>query len=306
MTRLYRSFAGDASPLVGRLAIASGLQVRENDDWRSAMRMLPLSVALGLAILACGGDDGAPTGDNTAYTSDPDKTVVVGGQGGTASGAQSSQGCVQLPSGECADAKQCAAGERRDVIVDTAGKVVAVVCYPADATPPNIDSQGDVNLSKNDNNGVVAVDGANDGVDIAGNVKASGNNVVVYGEGAGVSVIGGNVESTGNNFSVRGVTIKGDVRVQGNNATLVLCVIEGNVLLEGNNNVIADCSILGKVEIKGVNNVLVANEIGGGVALGEDKNTVCDNNVVWTDANANKLFDPGEGGAAITCGGKTK
>ena len=269
------------------------------------LRALIVPLIAGLVTFACGGDDGAPSGDNTAYTSDPDKTVVVGG--GTATGgAQSSQGCVTLPSGECVDARQCAAGERRDVIIDSKGKVVAVVCYPADATPPTIESQGDVNLSKNDNNGVVAVDGANDGVDIAGNVTAAGNNVVVYGEGAGVSVIGGNVSSTGNNFSLRGVTVKGNVQVQGNNASLIFCVIEGNVLLEGNNNVIADCSILGKVEIKGVNNTLVANEIGGGLVLGDDKNTVCDGNVVWTDSNSNKLLDPGEGGAAITCGGSGK
>ena len=75
------------------------------------------------------------------------------------------------------------------------------------------------------------------------------------------------------------------------------------VYFEGNNNVIADCSVLGKVEIKGVNNVLVANEIGGGVSLPDDKNTVCDGNVVWTDTNANKALDPGETGAPITCGG---
>jgi hypothetical protein len=262
------------------------------------------TVFAALFVLACGGDEDAqaPAGDNTPYTSDPNKTVVVGG-GAAPGAAQASGACVNLPSGQCADAKQCSAGERRDVIIDSSGKVVSVVCYPANSAPPTIDSQGDVNLSKNDNNGVVAVDGANDGVDVAGDVSASGNNVVVYGEGPGVSVIGGSVASTGNNFSLRGVTVKKDVHVQGNNATLVLCVIEGNVILEGNNNVIADCSILGNVEIRGNNNVLVANEIAGSVSFVDDKNTVCDGNVAWTDTNANKLLDPGESGAAITCGG---
>ena len=267
------------------------------------MREPLLFVALStLLVFACGSEEHAPPpGNNTAYTSDPNKTVVIGSTAGNA--AQDSGGCVKLPSGECLDAKQCPAGERRDVIVDSAGKVVSVVCYPADSTPPTIEAPGDVSLGKNDNNGVVAIDGANDGVDIAGNVTAAGNNVVVYGEGAGVSVIGGNVDSTGNNFSLRGVTVKGSVHVVGNNATLVLCVVEGDVILEGNNNVIADCSVLGKVEIRGVNNVLVANEIGGGVSLGADKNTVCDGNVVWTDSNANSVLDPGESGAPITCGG---
>jgi hypothetical protein len=265
-----------------------------------------IGAVLMLGLFSCGGDGASPPpGDNSAYTSDPNKTVVVGSASGSAVGAQASGACVTLPSGQCVDAKQCGAGERRDVVVDSAGKVVAVVCYPAQANPSPLNSTGNVTLSKNDNNGVVAIDGVNDGVDIAGNVTASGNNVVVYGEGAAVSTIGGNVDSGGNNFSLRGVTVKGTVHVTANNATLVLCVVEGNVILEGNNNVVADCSILGKVEIHGVNNVLVANEIGGGVSLGDDKNTVCDGNVVWTDANANKVLDPGESGAPITCGGGT-
>jgi len=167
-----------------------------------------------------------------------------------------------------------------------------------------VNSEGSVELGKTQNNGVVAIDSKDDGIDIKGNVTAAGNNVVVYGEGAAVSIIGGNVEATGNNFSLRGVTVKGNVHVVvGNDATLVRCVIEGNVLFEGNSNVIADCSILGKVEMRGVNNVLVANEIGGGVSVGEDKNTVCDGNVAWNDANANKLLDPGETGVPIQCGG---
>lgn len=265
------------------------------------MRMNSLLAALSTLILfACGS-----TGDDTPYTSDPNKTVVIGA--GVSAGAQVSAACVELPSGECVDAKQCADGERRDVIVTSSGKVVSVVCYPANENPPALNSEGNVDLSKTQNNGVVAIDGANDGVDIVGNVSAAGNNVVVYGEGPGVSVIGGNVDSNGNNFSLRGVTVKGNVHVIANNATLVLCVVEGNVIFEGNNNVIADCSVLGNIELKGVNNVLVANEIGGDVSVGDDKNTVCDGNVAWTDANSNKVFEVDERGAVIACGvGKVK
>lgn len=257
-------------------------------------------LALGL-LAACGSsEDAPPPGDNTPYTSDPDKTVVVG-PSGTAT-VQASGDCVTLPSGECVDAKKCSDGERRDVVIGSDGKVVAVVCYPANSAPPTIESTGDVSLGKNDNKGVVALDGADDGVDVAGDVTASGNNVVVYGEGAAVSVVGGGVESTGNNFALRGVTVKKDVHIAGNNATLVLCVIEGNVVIEGNNNVIADCSIGGDVSLHGVNNVLVGNEIGGAVSTGDDKNTVCDGNVTWLDANSNHVLDPGETGGPIACG----
>jgi hypothetical protein len=260
-------------------------------------------VALFGSSAACGGSSSVPAGDDTPYTSDPDKTVLVGGAEASGSAAQSgSSGCVTLPSGECVDAKQCAAGERRDVIVDSADKVVAVVCYPASSEPPVVDAQGNVSLDKNQNNGVVAVDDKADGVDVTGNVTASGNNVTVYGHGAGVSVIGGDVSATGNNFSMRGVTVQGNVEIGGgNNAALVLCVILGNVHIVGNNNVIANCDVLGNIVIEGVNNVLVGNHVGGTITISDAKNQVCDGNTKWTDANANRAFDPGEAGAALTC-----
>jgi hypothetical protein len=259
---------------------------------------------VGFAVLVgCGGSEAtvAP-GDNTPYTSDPDKTVVVGaGDVSEGTDAQTGTGCVKLPSGACVEAESCKSGERRDVVVDSAGKVVAVVCYPADATPTVVDAQGDVTLDKNQNGGVVSVDGAADGVDIQGDVAAAGNNVTVYGHGPDVSVIGGSVTATGNNFAMRGVTVQGGVTVDGNNATMVLCAIQGNVHITGNNNVIADCDILGNVVIDGVNNTLVGNHVAGTITLGEAKNQTCDGNVTWTDANANKVFDTGEGGAALAC-----
>jgi hypothetical protein len=260
-----------------------------------------------IALAACGGSDEAQVqGDNTPYTSDPNKTVVVGGASGAtnAQAGASGSGCVTLPDGRCVEAKGCAEGERRDVIIDSSGKVVDVVCYPASSDPPVIDSNGNVTLDKNQNNGVVAIDGANDGVDIAGDVTAAGNNVTVYGEGPDVSVIGGNVGATGNNFAMRGVTVKGNVEVSGNNAVLVLCAVEGNIRIVGNNNVIADCDVLGNIVIEGVNNTLVANHVGGTISVSETKNLVCDGNTKWNDANTNKVFDAGEAGAALECTNK--
>lgn len=265
--------------------------------------LLATSVIGLVFVIACGGDDAPPPGDNTAYTSDPDKTVVVGGAtAATGAATPSSSGCVTLPSGECVDAKSCPAGERRDVVVDSAGKVVAVVCYPASSAPPVIDSEGNVTLDKNQNGGVVAVDDKADGVDVKGDVASSGNNVTVYGNGPGLSVIGGNVGATGNNFSMRGVTVQGNVEIGGgNNANLILCAIQGNVRIVGNNNVIANCDILGNIIIEGVNNVLVGNHVGGTITISDAKNQVCDNNTKWTDANTNKVFDVGEAGAVLTC-----
>lgn len=268
--------------------------------------VLALTSIVGL-LVACGGssssgvDSDAGAGD--PYTSQPNQTVVVGaGAGaGTVTATPTGSGCITLPSGECVQPqKQCKDGERADVVIDSKGKVVAIVCYPGAASPAPIDSQGNVELGKN-NNGVVSIDGADDGVDVAGNVSSSGNNVTIYGQGAGVSVIGGKVDATGNNFAMRGVRVKNNVTIDGNNAALVLCVIEGDLIIKGNNTVVADCSVLGKIQVDGVNTTLIANEVGGGISLSEAKNTTCDGNVVWTDSNANKLLDPGESGAAISC-----
>lgn len=272
--------------------------------------MSPLAcLATILVVNGCGGGDAAavPAGDNTAFTSDPGKTVVIGGTAAAApNNAQSGTACVTLPSGQCVEAKSCGAGERRDVVIDSSGKVVAVVCYPATSTPPVIDGDGNVELGKTDNGGIVSVDGNADGVDIRGNVSAPGNNVTVYGHGAGVSVIGGSVTATGNNFALRGVTVQGNVEVSGNNATLVLCSVQGNVHIVGNNNVIANCDVFGDIVIEGVNNTLVGNHVLGHIQISDAKNLVCDANLTWTDTNANKTFDAGEAGAALTCDAMAK
>jgi hypothetical protein len=260
-----------------------------------------------LSILAsawafAAGCSGASPGDNSLYTSDPGKTVVVGGDGATMSGgAQPSTGCVTVPGGECVDAKSCASNERRDVVVDSTGKVVAVVCYPASSTPAVISSQGNVDLSKTQNGGVVAIDGSVNGADVTGNVTAPGNNVTVYGHGSDVSLIGGDVTATGNNFAMRGVGVGGNVEVSGNNATLVLCAVQGNIHIVGNNNVIANCDVLGDIVIEGVNNVLVANHVAGTIQVTAATNQVCDGNLLWTDVNGDKVFETGEAGAVLSC-----
>jgi ABC-type phosphate transport system substrate-binding protein len=61
-----------------------------------AVRSLSAATFVIALLAACGGSEGPPPGDDTAYTSDPDKTVVVGA--GSSSTAQPSTGCVRLPS----------------------------------------------------------------------------------------------------------------------------------------------------------------------------------------------------------------
>jgi hypothetical protein len=248
-------------------------------------------IGTSFGVAACGGssEQAATAPPANQYTSEPGKTVTVGA--GPTAGTVTSE-----------PQKECGPNMRADVVVDSSGKVVEVLCYPASSNPTPIEDQGNVDLGK-ENKGVVAIDGANDGVDV-GSIDSKGNNVVVYGQGPGVSIIGGDVKADGNNFAMRGVTVKKDVTIKGNNAALVLCVIEGNLTIEGNNATVADCSVLGKITINGSNNTLVANEVGNGIEVSETQNLVCDANVVWNDANTNKVLDPGESGAAVQCTNK--
>lgn len=239
-------------------------------------------------VAACGSDDVDIPPGGSAYGTAPGATVVIGVDGARATTAP-------------ADAKACAADERRDVIVDSAGKVVATLCYPTSDSPAELESTGNVTIDRTAGKAVLALDDRDDGVDVTGNVEVASNNAVIYGQGPSVSIIGGNVDARGNNFSARGLTVKGNVEVDGNNATLALCVIEGNVKLEGNNNVIADCTIRGNVEIDGNNNVFVRNRVAGNIDIEDGRNAVCDGNLVWSDANNNRIFDAGETSGALAC-----
>ena len=242
------------------------------------MRSMFLLVGL---LVACGGSSGSDVGPapdastGNVYTPTPNTTVTTGPAGAPGAGS------VVAKTDE-----KCKNGEHADVIVDSRGKVVEVVCAPAPAAPTPIDGQGNIDIGK-DNKGVVTIDGADDGVDVTGDVKSSGNNVTVYGSGPAVSVIGGNVAADGNNFTGRGVTVKGNVVVDGNNATLLLSVVEGDVIITGNNAVVAGCTVLGRIIIQGNNAVVVGNKVSRGIVAGE-KNASCDGNV---DAS----------NAAITC-----
>lgn len=245
------------------------------------------ALVLAPALAACGSDE-AEIGPADKFGAAPGTTTVVGdGAGGTAYVTPGAGACLDVK-GECVKpAERCGENARADVIVDSSGRVREVICYPAGDAAPTLEQKGDVDLDKQ-NNGVIAIDAADDGVDIEGNVTSKGNNVTVYGGGPAVSVIRGNVEADGNNFSARGVTVKGDVTIDANNGTVVLSVVEGNVVYTGNNFVLAETTVLGNVKIVGNNALLFGNRIHGTIEI-DGKNAVCDGNV---DAN----------GAAIGCG----
>lgn len=266
-------------------------------------RAFSVSVACIALGAGCGSTDASELG--TPFTGDADRTVVVGDRKGAVFVTPDGSACLELGGGCVRPQEKCGEGARADVVVDSSGKVVEIVCYPplAGGSAP-LDAQGNVELGK-DNKAVVGLDGVADGVDISGNVTSSGNNVTVFGQGPGLSVIGGDVVASGNNFSLRGVTVRGDVRISGNNATSVLCEVFGDVIVDGNNAVIAECTIYGRLTVIGNNAKLVANRVAGGI-VNDGKETVCDGNVGFSDANGDRVVDATELSGTLSCGGGKK
>jgi len=211
--------------------------------------------------------------------------------------------CLQVSQTECTTAVQqkCGDNARADVIVDNKGKTNQVICYPVNGAPVRIVDPAGEDTITTDNGSVVVLDNTDDGTDLKGNVSLGGNDVVLYGQGSGVSVIGGSLRAEGNNATVRGVTVQGPVTLEGNNSNLLLCVIYGDVVLASNNNVIANCTIFGKVMSRGNNNFIYNSRIEGGVES-EGQNLLCDNNIAFADANDDKVIADNELGAPVTCG----
>jgi len=241
-----------------------------------------------LFVLGVGcGNDGNSRG--LPYT--PGQTTLIGGDE-----------CAKLDD-ECVDAQQqCGKDGAADVLLDDSGRLVDVICYPTTGVAvENYDGP----VEDVGNNVVLVLDGADDGVDVDGDVTIDGNNVTLYGEGPDVSVIGGNLDIAKNNAVVRGVRVQGDVTIEKNNPSLVDCVIEGDLLIHGNNVSIALCEVWGKLTIEGNNAVLVSNVF---AQLPEVKgnNTVCNDNVSFVDADHDAKVADDELGDAVVCAGKGK
>jgi hypothetical protein len=213
-----------------------------------------------------------------------------------------------VPTAGCKDALcdaaigSCSATGAADVIVDAKGKVVDVICYKQDVSVVQVPVDQVPSYTTPGNNSVLVIDGADDGVDVAGDVTVSGNNAVIYGSGPDTSVIGGTVQVEKNNARIRGVRIMGDLTIDKNDTKLVYCVIEGNVTIVGNNTTIAECDVFGTVTISGNNTVLVDDRFNGTSAV-SGKNLTCGANVRFDDADGDHVVATEEVGGPVTCGG---
>jgi hypothetical protein len=197
--------------------------------------------------------------------------------------------------------EKCGADVAADVVLDEAGHVVTVVCYPeAETLTAEEIEAADGNVEQNQNNEVIVLDDVDDGVDIEGDLSVDANNVVIYGEGPDVSVVSGDVNVDGNNIIVRGVRIQGNVEVLANNAVFLLCVIEGDVRIIGNNAILTSCDIHGSVTVVGNNTQLTGNRVDGEFT-DNGQNTICENNYTAQDANGDLLITDDEVGEALAC-----
>ena len=257
---------------------------------KSTARRTLAAVSALFLLVGCG---------SVAYPGGDNRTVVIGPDGTKVLDNPSGNDCLTLASGECVrPQQQCGAGAHAEVILSPDGKVQDIVCFPdKEQSYTVIDNQP---TASTDNKEVLVLDGKVDGPDIVGDLNVTGNNSIVYGQGPGASVVGGNVNVSFNNTIVRGITVLGDTTISGNDSTFYYCVIYGNVTIPANNNVLSACDIYGNVTVTGNNNELRALRIQG-TLTNRGSNNVCAADVRFTDANLDRIVDPLEVGAALSC-----
>jgi len=280
---------------------------------RTGFRTAQLSVVLVFTIAACSSSESSPypygpnetrvigaTDDSSGASEDPGETGLAGVTPVLTSSTSSSKLCL-------GDGKDCVTPEDKcgkdgtaDVIVDAAGNVLSIVCYPSKNYELVDLGGGPVENPKLGNNVVAVLDGDDDGADVDGRLTIEGNNVIVYGAGPGSSVIGGDLEVLKNNAIVRGVRIEGDAVIRKNNFSLVYCVIEGDLIVSGNNASIALCEVWGKIIIEGNNTVLVSNLIAGDQRV-DGVNLRCNDNHRFTDIEGDGAVDEDDVLGPVNC-----
>lgn len=265
------------------------------------IQRIPFSVAL-LAV-GCGGSDG---GGTKAVPWDDSRTGVIQADH-TASridavGREDCDAYTGADRDACEKVYDSCGDDAADVVLDDEGKVIASVCYPGPATVTVDEVEAsDGGIAQQENNAVLVLDDADDGVDLEGNLDVDANNVVVYGAGPDVSVIAGDMTIDGNNTVIRGVRIQGDVNVVKNDTVFLFCVIEGNLTVTANNTRLLACDVYGNVIITGNNTELVGDRVAGNLEL-SGMNLSCDNNVTFEDENGDLRVADEEIGLPLSCG----
>jgi hypothetical protein len=255
-------------------------------------------VALGL-IVACSSEERAESDSVTPYR--VGQALVIGDDDGERTMSVDDD----CDTAVCASVRErCSEEAYADVVLDDDGEVADVVCYKRNVDVVEL-GEDPVASASAGNNTVLVLDDEDDGADVEGDVRLEGNNAVVYGHGADVSVIGGTLAIEKNNAIVRGVTVRGDVTIDKNNAKLLFTTIEGSLTILGNNTTVAGSRVLGELTILGNNTVLVQNELADAGPI-SGKNLRCNGNVQIeaddaVDAGAPAAGDAGVAAQPVAC-----
>jgi hypothetical protein len=263
-----------------------------------------ITTSLALFALGCGGGGArsheVPWEDDRTQVLTPDRTI-------SSFTPTTGDGCLPYEGVEedvCIRPQEVCGEEAADVVLDERGEVLDIICYPAGetVTVEQIEAEAG-NIAQNENNAVLVLDGAEDGVDLDGDLAIDANNVVVYGAGPDVSVISGDVTVDGNNTLIRGVRIQGNVNVLQNDAIFLFCVIEGNLTIPANNTRVLGCDVYGDVIITGNNTELASDRLAGDLS-NSGMGLSCDSNKSFEDKNGDLQVSEDELGGDFECGGK--
>lgn len=200
----------------------------------------------------------------------------------------------------CAAARErCGEGAYAEVIVNGSGALLDVLCYPGELAVRHL-QEGPFDRIRDESDTVFVFDAHDDGADLLGDVAVSGDDVVLYGAGAEVSVLGAGLRIDGQRVLVRGVTVRGDVTIDKHDVKLSLVQIDGDLTINGNRVTLSESIVYGDIHLVGSGAVFSRNLLQGAERL-RGSEISCHENQRFDDADGERDVDGDELGAEIPC-----
>lgn len=226
----------------------------------------------------------------------PGQATVYGGDGGAAplevSSSCQSETCNAVRA-RCGDAYA-------EVMLERSGAIADVVCYSDDRPVMQLGAAPVIGLDAEPDT-VVVFDALDDGPDLYGDASLGEDNVLLFGNGAAVSVIAGALDIEGQGAGVRGVRIAGDVTINRDGAKLSVVEIEGELFINADDVTVAESLIRGRIHLNGSRAVLVRNLLGDGGEL-SGPGLKCNLNQYFSDADEDGAIEELELGGEVSCG----
>ena len=224
------------------------------------------------------------------------QAMVYGGDGGgvrvDVTPSCQSEACLAVR-------ERCGERAYAEVMLDRAGAIADVACYRGDLHIVELGTSPVIGLDDQPDT-VIVFDSIDDGPDLYGNATLSEDNVVLYGAGAQVSVVGGELGIEGSGAMVRGLRIAGDVVIDRAGANLALVEIEGELFINADDVTVTESVVKGRVHVGGSGAVLVRNLLNASHLSGT--RLKCNLNQRFADADGDGLIDAAELGGEVSCG----